>query len=47
MSVKVEEKLYQNRYVVDEGRPHIRINEEDAAASGLEHFHFSRTHILS
>ncbi len=22
---KVEEKLYQNRYLVDEGRPHIRV----------------------
>jgi ferredoxin-like protein FixX len=22
-AIKVEEKLYQNRYLVDEGRPHI------------------------
>lgn len=23
--IRVEEKLYQNRYVVDAGRPHIRV----------------------
>lgn len=28
--IKVEEKLFQNRYVVDAGNPHIRI--KDAAA---------------
>lgn len=27
--VKIEEKLYQNRYIVDESRPHIRIRSED------------------
>ncbi|MBP2294127.1 ferredoxin family protein [Azospirillum rugosum] len=26
--VKIEEKLYQNRYIVDESRPHIRIRSE-------------------
>jgi len=35
MTSKVEEKLYQNRYVVDEGNPHIRIPEEDARAPSL------------
>lgn len=24
-SVRVEEKLYQNRYLVDEGRPHVQV----------------------
>ncbi len=27
--VKIEEKLYQNRYIVDESHPHIRIRNED------------------
>lgn len=26
-SIKVEEKLYQNRYIVDEDHPHIRIRD--------------------
>src|SRR4051794_38518016 len=25
--IKVEDKLYQNRYLVDEGNPHIRIKD--------------------
>lgn len=25
--IKVEEKLFQNRYLVDEGRPHIKIKD--------------------
>lgn len=25
---KMEERLYQNRYLVDEGRPHITINQK-------------------
>ncbi|KAF0113043.1 MAG: hypothetical protein FD149_2264 [Rhodospirillaceae bacterium] len=25
--IRIEEKLYQNRYLVDEGRPHIRIKD--------------------
>lgn len=25
--IKVEDKLYQNRYIVDEGRPHIQIKD--------------------
>lgn len=28
MSVNVEEKLFQNRYRVDAGRPHIRVKDE-------------------
>lgn len=35
MTVKVEEKLYQNRYVVDEGRPHIELKDPKSAASRL------------
>lgn len=31
--VKVEEKLYQNRYIVDENRPHIQIKSEEACQS--------------
>ncbi|WP_049766753.1 ferredoxin family protein [Rhodospirillum centenum] len=33
--VKVEEKLYQNRYMVDEGRPHVRIQPHDTASPTL------------
>lgn len=29
MTVKVEEKLFENRYRVDEGRPHITIRSPD------------------
>jgi ferredoxin like protein len=29
-TVKVEEKLFQNRYLVDEGRPHIVLNPDKA-----------------
>lgn len=28
--VKIEEKLFQNRYLVDAGAPHIRINDPAA-----------------
>lgn len=35
-SVKVEEKLFQNRYMVDEGRPHIRITPHDTASPKLK-----------
>lgn len=28
--IKVEEKLFENRYRVDEGRPHIRIKSAEA-----------------
>lgn len=27
--IKVEEKLFQNRYLVDEGRPHVRIKDAE------------------
>lgn len=33
--VKVEEKLYQNRYLVDAGRPHIRIKPHEVPSKGL------------
>jgi len=28
-AIKVEEKLFQNRYLVDEGRPHIQIKNSE------------------
>ena len=31
--VKVEEKLYQNRYIVDESRPHIQIKSVETCQS--------------
>lgn len=33
-TVKVEEKLFQNRYRVDSGRPHVRIVNPETCASG-------------
>lgn len=30
--VKIEEKLYQNRYIVDESRPHIHIRSADVCS---------------
>jgi ferredoxin like protein len=33
--VKVEDKLYQNRYLVDAGRPHIRIRAHEVPSRGL------------
>jgi ferredoxin like protein len=33
MPVKVEEKLYQNRYRIDAGRPHITIKEPQTCAT--------------
>lgn len=35
MSVRVEEKLYQNRYLVDPGRPHIRITPHARPSANL------------
>ena len=32
--VNVEEKLFQNRYKVDHGRPHIQIKNADISGSG-------------
>ena len=31
--IKVEDKLYQNRYIVDENRPHIQIKDADVCAT--------------
>lgn len=33
---KMEERLYQNRYLVDEGRPHIRINRQEQDSPELQ-----------
>jgi len=33
--MKVEQKLYQNRYVVDTGRPHIRVRPHDVPSKAL------------
>ncbi|MBA3056101.1 MAG: ferredoxin family protein [Sphingomonadales bacterium] len=32
---KVEEKLFQNRYLVDAGRPHIKVKAHDVPSAGL------------
>lgn len=32
---KVEEKLYQNRYLVDAGRPHIKVHPHDKPSAAL------------
>ena len=33
---KMEERLYQNRYLVDEGRPHISINQKAVDSEQLK-----------
>lgn len=33
-TMRVEEKLFQNRYRVDDGRPHIAIKNADHCAAG-------------
>lgn len=33
--VKVEEKLFQNRYLVDAGRPHIKVRPHDKPSKPL------------
>jgi ferredoxin like protein len=33
---KVEEKLYQNRYVVDQGTPHIKVKEHTVPSPELK-----------
>lgn len=33
-AVNVEEKLFQNRYLVDAGRPHIRLKDPELCATG-------------
>lgn len=32
---KVEEKLFQNRYLVDAGKPHIRVKPHDVPSASL------------
>lgn len=34
-AAKVEEKLYQNRYLVDAGRPHIKVRPHVVASKAL------------
>ena len=34
--IKVEDKLYQNRYIVDENRPHIYIKDAAVCASNCK-----------
>ena len=34
-TVKVEEKLFQNRYLVDAGRPHIRVKAHVTPSASL------------
>lgn len=34
-SQRVEEKLYQNRYLVDAGRPHISVTPHETPSSAL------------
>ena len=36
MSVRLEEKLYQNRYLVDEGRPHVCLSDPALVSSTLQ-----------
>ncbi|MDR3437094.1 ferredoxin family protein [Telmatospirillum sp.] len=39
--VKVEEKLFHNRYLVDAGRPHIKVHPHDKPSAAL----LSLTHV--
>jgi len=32
---RIEEKLYQNRYVVDAGKPHIKVKDHDVPSAAL------------
>jgi ferredoxin like protein len=36
LAVNVEEKLFQNRYKVDHGRPHIRIKDAAVCTNDCE-----------
>jgi ferredoxin like protein len=36
MSNRIEEKLFQNRYMVDAGRPHIKVKEHDVPSEPLK-----------
>jgi ferredoxin like protein len=35
LSVRIEDKLYQNRYLVDAGRAHIKVREHTAPTAPL------------
>ncbi len=35
LAARVEEKLYQNRYIVDPGKPHIAIRPHDKPSENL------------
>lgn len=35
-TTRMEERLYQNRYLVDEGRPHIAINQQATDSPQLQ-----------
>jgi len=35
-AVKVEEKLFQNRYLVDEGRPHVCVRDPSRVSASLQ-----------
>lgn len=35
-TTRMEERLYQNRYLVDEGRPHIQINQQPVDSQQLQ-----------
>ena len=36
LNTRIEEKLFQNRYLVDAGRPHIKIASMTSSFSGIE-----------
>jgi ferredoxin like protein len=36
LQTRIEEKLYQNRYVVDAGRPHIKVKEHSVPSAALK-----------
>jgi ferredoxin like protein len=36
LNTRIEEKLYQNRYVVDAGKPHIKVKEHDVPSPELK-----------
>ncbi|MER2607313.1 MAG: ferredoxin family protein [Siculibacillus sp.] len=36
VEMRVEDKLYQNRYLVDAGRPHIKVKPHDKPSAALK-----------
>jgi ferredoxin like protein len=36
LNTRIEEKLYQNRYVVDAGKPHIKVKEHEVPSEALK-----------